>query len=262
MLWLLVLFLVLLFVLELGEVGAEACLLPGVDVVAEGVELPVEQAEGGFAEEQVQGWVVALDGGDDRFAGADGVALLLAGAGAGLATALAGSAVVVRDDGLRFEQRAAGPVGAEGSGLDDDDLDAERGELDGEGLGQAFDGVLGGVVVAGGGEADEAADGADIDDVAGSAGAHAGEDGVGGVDEAEEVGFEHGADLIVLTFFDGGEVAVAGVVDQDVDPAELGFGGFDGGGDLLGFSDVELEGERRAVVAGDEVLDLLGLTGR
>jgi hypothetical protein len=56
--------------------------------------------------------------------------------------------------------------------------------------------------------------------VAAAARAHARKDGLGQVDEAEHVGLEHGADLVVLTLLYRGQVAVAGIVDEDVNPAK------------------------------------------
>ena len=47
--------------------------------------------------------------------------------------------------------------------------------------------------------------------------------------EAEKIGLEHGADVGVVAFFDGGQVAVAGVVDQHVDAPELLLRHLDGG---------------------------------
>ena len=141
-----------------------------------------------------------------------------------------------------------------GPGLDDGDAQAERREFGGQRLRQAFDGEFGGVVVAGAGKADEAADGADIHHVAGAAGAHAGQRRLGHGDEAEHVGFEHGAYFGILAFLDGGQVAVAGVVHEHVQAAELRLGGGDGGGDLARIVHVERQSQSAILVAGDEIL--------
>ena len=79
----------------------------------------------------------------------------------------------------------------------------------------------------------------------GAAGAHAGQHGLGDGDGAEDVGGEQLGDGVLLALLHRGAVAVAGVVDQHVDPAEALLGGADGGGHLTGVGDVEGERERR-----------------
>ncbi len=120
-----------------------------------------------------------------------------------------------------FYAGAAEEVGAEGAGLDDGDVDAERGEFGGEGFGEAFDGELGGVVEAPAGAADEAADGGEIEDVAAALFAEVRQEGAGDVDEAEDVGVEDRHELVFGDLFEGSGDAVAGVVDEDVDAAEV-----------------------------------------
>ena len=124
------------------------------------------------------------------------------------------------DRALRRFQRAAGPVGAERAGLDDQDLDPERRDLLGERFGQALDGELGRRVIAGAGKADEAAHRRDVDDRARLLGPHDRQHRARHRGEAEKIGLEHGADVGVLALLDRGEIAVAGVVDEDVDAAE------------------------------------------
>jgi antitoxin VapB len=79
--------------------------------------------------------------------------------------------------------------------------------------------------------------------------------------EAEEIGVEHRAHVGVVAFFDGREIAVAGIVDEDVDAAEPSFGRLDRGLDLILFVDVELKREAGLVMARDNVFDL-GLVAR
>ena len=57
--------------------------------------------------------------------------------------------------------------------------------------------------------------------------------------EAEEVGLEHRADLLVLAFLDGREIAVARVVDEDVDTAACGFGELHDALAAFGIGDIE-----------------------
>ena len=87
-------------------------------------------------------------------------------------------------------------------------------------------------------------------------GAHDRQHGASNGGEAEEIGVEHRAHFGVVAFLDGREIAVAGVVDEDVDAAEAGLGRLDRGVDLILLVDVE--GERKAVlvVAGDNAVDL------
>jgi hypothetical protein len=49
--------------------------------------------------------------------------------------------------------------------------------------------------------------------------------------------------IIVVAFFDGGAVSIAGVVDQDVDAAKALFGLLYRRGDLVGLGDVKGDGE-------------------
>ena len=74
--------------------------------------------------------------------------------------------------------------------------------------------------------------------------------------EAEEIGVEHRAHVGVVAFLDRREIAVAGVVDEDIDAAEASLGRLDRGVDLLLLVDVEREREAVLVVARDNVVDL------
>ena len=77
----------------------------------------------------------------------------------------------------------------------------------------------------------------------------------------EELRLEQCADIGVVTFLDGRAVAVAGVVDQNVDTAELLFGLTDRVSDLCGVSDVEGECEDAVCVVNGEVGDLPDVAG-
>ena len=65
----------------------------------------------------------------------------------------------------------------------------------------------------------------------------------------------------VVALLDGGAVAVAGVVDQDVDRAEALLAGPNGLGHLAGVGDVERDGEGGVGVGVGEVLDGAGVAG-
>ena len=65
----------------------------------------------------------------------------------------------------------------------------------------------------------------------------------------------------VVAFFDGRAVAATGVVDQNVDAAELLLGLIDRVGDLGGVGDVEREREDTVGVAFGEVGDLADVAG-
>ena len=88
---------------------------------------------------------------------------------------------------------------------------------------------------------------------------HERQDGAGDRGETEHVGLEHGADFFVLALFDRRQIAVAGVVDEDVDAAEFLLRLIDDRRDLRRPVDVELQGQRARRVAGDEIGDLGGI---
>jgi antitoxin VapB len=74
--------------------------------------------------------------------------------------------------------------------------------------------------------------------------------------EAEEIGVEHRAHVGVVAFFDGREIAVAGVVDEDVDAAEAGLGRLDRCVDLILLVNIERERKAILIMTGDNVFDL------
>jgi len=119
--------------------------------------------------------------------------------------------------------------------------------------------VLGGAVSALQNEGHAAQDRGDVDDPAAAPGAHGGQEGLGHAHQAEDVGLELAAHLLVGHQGHGGERAIAGVVHQHVQAValgaalDLGGGGLDGGAVV----DVKLEG-LQGQVAG---LFLQGLQG-
>jgi hypothetical protein len=135
-----------------------------------------------------------------------------------------------------------GPVGGVAGGLDQGDLDAEVLDLGGEAGGEALQAVLRGVV-------DRRGPGSEntpaIEDTwmmwpppwpAGAAG------GLGDPQRAEQVDLDLVAGLLLGDLLDHAEQAVAGVVDHDVEAAEVVDGLLHGGGDGRPVGDVDLQG--------------------
>jgi hypothetical protein len=216
---------------------------------------------GEAAEHEPQRRLLLFDGGDDRFGSAHGIALLLAADRLGEVAARDRRRGVGVDWAFRDFQRTAGPVGAERAGLDDNDLDPERPDLLGKRFRHAFDSKLARRVVARAGKADEAAHRRYVDDRARLLRPHDRQDGASQRREAKHIGLEHRPNVGVVALLDRREIAVAGVVDEDVDPAEPGHGRLDRGVDLI--LSVHVERKREAILrlAGDNVLDF-GLVTR
>ena len=202
------------------------------------------------------GGLALLDRRDDRLGGADRVAGLRAAVSVNRVAAGDRRLCVSLDRVFRHLERAAGPVGPERAGLDDQHLDPERSDLLGQRLGQALDREFCGVVVADAGKADEAALRRDIDDRARLLSPHQRQHGAGDRGEAEHVGLEHGADVLVFALFDRRQITVAGVVDEHVDAAEFLLCRLDRRRNFGRLVDVELQRQRVGVMAGDEVGDL------
>ena len=70
--------------------------------------------------------MLLLNGGDDCFGGADGIARLISAVALDLTPAPDRRVRVGVDWLLRSFERTTGPIGAEGAGLDDDNLDPVR----------------------------------------------------------------------------------------------------------------------------------------
>ena len=111
----------------------------------------------------------------------------------------------------------------------------------GEGLGQAFQRPLGGVVDAQVGEGGDPADAGDLHDVPAALLTQEGDGSLGDPQSAEEVGLQLRAGLVVGGLLDRAEVAVACVVDDHVETAEpvvRGLYGGDAGGPV---GDIQLD---------------------
>ena len=103
------------------------------------------------------------------------------------------------------------------------------------------------------GAGDEAVGGGDVDDAAPAAGGHGGDGGLHGEERGGEVERDDGVPAVGGEVGDGGGVLDAGVVDEDVEVAEFGFGAVDEGGDGGRVEEVGL------VVEGADALGLDGL---
>src|SRR5690242_11043759 len=101
-----------------------------------------------------------------------------------------------------------------------------------------LDRKFGGVVIAYPREADQTAHGRDIDDYAASPIPHERQYGLRHVGEAEDVHLKHGADLIVLAFFHGRQIAVARIIHKDIDLTEAGNSVRYSPPDLVGVCDI------------------------
>jgi hypothetical protein len=78
------------------------------------------------------------------------------------------------------------------------------------------------------------------------------------VDRAEQVGVDHPSDLLVGGFLDGGEDAVAGVVDDHVDRVERREGVGHDPVHLLDVGDVEPGDPQAVAVLGAQIVQRLG----
>src|SRR5450631_1536560 len=115
----------------------------------------------------------------------------------------------------------ARPVGAEPAWLDKGHCDPEPGDLLRERLGQPLQRPLGRVIGADGGEGTDAADARYLDDVPGALGPHDRQGGLGDPESAEDIRLQLGADLLLGELLDRAEVPVAGVVDHNLESAEV-----------------------------------------
>ena len=134
--------------------------------------------------------------------------------------------------------------------------DSQRRDLLGERLRQPFNGEFGRRVIAGAGKTDETTHRGDVDDRPRLLGAHDRQHGARHRGEAEEIGVEHRAHVAVVAFLNSREIAIASVVDEDVDAAEAGLGGFDRSVDLILFVDVERKRKAGSLMTRDEIGDL------
>ena len=147
------------------------------------------------------------------------------------------------------------PFGLDAAGLDDDDVDAERLDLQAQAVAEGLDGELGAVVPAAERRVDLAAHRADVHDGATALLAHVRQHELRQAHRAEHVDVELAARLVERHVLDGAVGAIAGVVDQDVDAAGLGDDLLDTGAHGVVVGDVH---RQRPDAAARELLEALG----
>ena len=196
------------------------------------------------AEEQPQRRLVGVDHLQDRLRRRGRVA----GAGARPLGPLAGG--VLADLVVVGQRRGVpggrpAPVRGERAGLDDRHLHAERLDFLGEGLAQSLQRPLRRVVHADVLERRDPADRRDLQDVARVLAAQDGQRGLGDPQRAEHVRLELVARVGLGQFLDHAELAVAGVVDDDVEPSEVPGGQFHRREVRRAVVDVQLQRQQR-----------------
>src|SRR4051794_5297875 len=168
------------------------------------------------------------------------------------------------DDLLDLRAVVGDELGADGARLDERDPDVTLGDLLAQRLAEGADRPLGRAVDAVAGARDAARHRADVDDVARALLEHDRQRGVRAVQKPEDVDLDHRAPLVGRRVDDRAEQHHAGVVDEDVEAAELGVGALDEGARLCLVGDVGRDGERAAAGAVDllrERFDAIGAAG-
>jgi hypothetical protein len=93
----------------------------------------------------------------------------------------------------------------------------------------------------------------DVDDGATPAAAHGRERGSDDVDEAEDVGLEHRADILVLALLDRGRIADAGIVHEHIDATMPRFRLGDHGLDLIRSREIHRQGQEGVWMRGGNI---------
>ena len=138
-------------------------------------------------------------------------------------------------------------------------MNAQRGQLQGETLADAFEGELGGVVHAHAGESPQPANASDVEDVARAALAQVRQHRPQHVQHAKHVHVELPVRFFGAYFFDAAHGAVASVVHHHVEVVETG-NGVGNSGFYLGFvGHIAHHAEGAAGLLGGERRCLLGL---
>src|SRR6266508_1711420 len=220
---------------------------------------PVRRFDRVGTQQQPQGRVVHPRDVDDDLRRSGRVPRLPAAAGLAVADHPADRLLIVLAH-WQDPHRRTGPVGSEPARLDDGHLDPQRLHLGVEHLGEALDAELGGLV---GSQprsaADPPADGRELDEMAGALRVQERHGGLGDVDDAEEVGLDLRAEVVVGVVLDGCGVRVAGVVDHHVQSSERVDGGLDGRTRGRWVGDVQGDGADPVAVAPHELVELFGL---
>ncbi|GAA3048913.1 hypothetical protein GCM10020000_31660 [Streptomyces olivoverticillatus] len=169
--------------------------------------------------------------------------------------------VRVRIEGTGLLQRpTTGEPGPEGSGLHDQRLDTEPGDLLGERLGQPLQGELGCRIGPDARERHPPAHAAHLHDGPGLAVAHVRQHGPRERGRSEEVQLHQVAQLGIGRLLDGADETTARVVHQHVDPAEPLDDLVHDGSDTRRIGDVQGDRHQTVGVRGDQVAEHLGPT--
>jgi hypothetical protein len=244
-----------------AEARAAAQGLPVIDLGLLIVQLCADASDRVGSEQEAQWRILGLGDGDDRLGALGRITGLCPVGAVVLLSTQARRGGVVADRGRGLLERAAGEVGAEGSRLDDDDLDSQGSGLQAQRVRDPLDGELGRGVVAGSRRGGAAADRGDVDDRPATPVPHAGQHLFGQVHQAEEVRREQLGDVGRVGFLNRGAVAVAGIVDQHVhaaEPLSRLAGRLD---DLVVIAYVQAHGQRGLRMAVDEILNGRDITG-
>ena len=159
------------------------------------------------------------------------------------------------DVGEAFEQEGGAHAASDQGG----DFDVVGPTFDVEGLGEAEQAPFAGVVGRGVGPGAFGGGGDDVDDVAAAVFAHEGEDGFGHEEGAVEVDADDALPLVMGEVFDGFGDVNARIIDQHVDLAVAIAHLVDQRLDAIGGGDVEVKGDRVALVAFNLLGELGGL---
>ncbi|MDX6280463.1 MAG: hypothetical protein QOH03_1534 [Kribbellaceae bacterium] len=164
--------------------------------------------------------------------------------------------------GLRDRHRRAGPVGTHSTWLEDGDLHPERSEFVSEAAGETRHGPFGRLVggQARAGHADT--EGGDLEDVTAALLAQNRYDRLRHVHHTVEIGVDLCPERVDRRVVERGQIAVAGVVDDDIDATERLLGLNDRPRGRVVVGDVESQDEYCVAVLVDEILQVFRTTRR
>jgi hypothetical protein len=112
------------------------------------------------------------------------------------------------------------------------------------------------------GTSNAASDRRELDESAEPLSSETGKGGPGDIDDAEQIGFYLGSEILRAHLLDRGTVGVAGIVDDDGKASELGYGKREGRFGGPGIGDVERRGPEPLAVLLLWLLDVFRPAGR
>jgi hypothetical protein len=155
----------------------------------------------------------------------------------------------------------ADEIRPERAGFDERDADAQGLEFLGEGFREAGEGGLRSAIGSEPRVVGDRGGGAHLDDVSGFPLAEVRQEGAQHGGGSEEVGLEGRAVFGIRRFLDGSNQAAAGVVDEDIDAAELGDRLLDEAGEGVLLGNVEGQDAQGVGDAGSEIVEGRGIAG-